>query len=493
MLTLMLALLSAVEPIPRGAPGRTVAVLEFESQLAPGETVDRIYFSDKVRGDIARLLPAARVMTRENVVQLLAASGKKLEDCTGECEVETGRLLGADMVVSGRLTKVGTRFKLSLRLHATKDASLLSTATASGETVDKLDDASADAVADLLATIAPVAREGGAPGTAQGPPPTVFIVETVPPGARVLIDGRERGTSPLSVEGLAPGRHALRLELVDHLSAEQEVNVKAAQTGKARVALQRLTGRLMVESAQAARCSAGDQERSIAEGGMEAFELPVGSQEVRCSASGYQPFSERVMVKAGQTARVHATLERVEEAPPPQPTRAVEFSDWRIGALGGVGAFSAGASNGSVRDSWLFKIDHVWSSGLPGLLWSIGVDFDISHSDLVTTSSTLYANAASLGLGYGFPFTPRFQIELLPYVELVGAAINHPYSSSTAWGAGGGFGGRLTLAYTFDSLVQISVLGGYSLRWLSLSGDSGYKSDVTAQLAAGGVSLGKRF
>src|SRR5713226_6760082 len=133
---LLLALLLAVEPIPRGAPGRTLAVLEFESQLAAGETVDRIYFSDKVRGEIKRLLPAARVMTRENVVQLLAASGKKLEDCTGECEVETGRLLGADLVVSGRLTKVGTRFKLSLRLHATADGTLISTATASGETVD---------------------------------------------------------------------------------------------------------------------------------------------------------------------------------------------------------------------------------------------------------------------------------------------------------------------------------------------------------------------
>ena len=318
MLMLGLALLLAAEPIPRGAAGKTVAVLEFDSQLPPTDTVDRIYFSDKVRGEIARLLPQAMVMTRENLVQLLGATGKKLEDCTGECEVETGRMLGADLVVSGRLTKVGTRFKLSLRFHSTKDGALISTATASGETVDKLDDATADAVSDLVASIAPpVAARPPAQGGTRGPPPTLLIVESVPSGARVLLDGNERGTAPLSLEGLAAGRHQLRLELPDYQFAEQEVTVLAAQTSKARVALQRLTGRLTVDSTVAARCAVAGQERPIASGGLELFELPVGDHQVVCTASGYQSFTESVTVKAGQTAKAHARLEAevVQAAP----------------------------------------------------------------------------------------------------------------------------------------------------------------------------------
>ncbi|NTV01002.1 MAG: hypothetical protein HGA55_07780, partial [Methanoregulaceae archaeon] len=34
-------------------------------------------------------------------------------ECTGECEVETGRLIGADLVVSGAALRFGNRIKLT--------------------------------------------------------------------------------------------------------------------------------------------------------------------------------------------------------------------------------------------------------------------------------------------------------------------------------------------------------------------------------------------
>ena len=40
-----------------------------------------------------RSVPGVSLMTRENMLVLLQSSGKKLEDCEGECEVETGRRL----------------------------------------------------------------------------------------------------------------------------------------------------------------------------------------------------------------------------------------------------------------------------------------------------------------------------------------------------------------------------------------------------------------
>ena len=139
---------------PKAQAGHTIAVLEFENKL-PGDDarIDRVYFSDAVRGGVSHSLPGSIVMTRENTQQLLSANGKKLEDCTGECEVETGRLLGADYVVSGRLTKVGTRYKLTLRLHDTAQGALVGSATASGETVNALDDDSAEAIRQLLAPL----------------------------------------------------------------------------------------------------------------------------------------------------------------------------------------------------------------------------------------------------------------------------------------------------------------------------------------------------
>lgn len=135
-----------------------IAVLEFDDELkgADAKAVDRVYFSDQVRGAVREAMPGATVMTRENTLQLLKAFGKKLEDSVGDCEVETGKLLQADYVVSGRLTRVGMRCKLTLRVHETASGSLIGSATASGKTVDKLDDYTGRAAARPARTAAPL-------------------------------------------------------------------------------------------------------------------------------------------------------------------------------------------------------------------------------------------------------------------------------------------------------------------------------------------------
>ena len=130
------------------AERQKIAVLEFD--VAKGVDIDRIYFSDKVRGSIQDRAPQLFVMTRESTVQLLKASGKKLEDCAGECEVETGKLLGADYVVSGRITKVGRRFALTMRLHSTASGELLKTAEVLGKDADVLVEKVDGAVETLL-------------------------------------------------------------------------------------------------------------------------------------------------------------------------------------------------------------------------------------------------------------------------------------------------------------------------------------------------------
>jgi hypothetical protein len=69
-----------------GRPGLSsgsMAVLDFNSKLRGPEhdLIDAAYFTDLVRAAALRVAPALRVMTRENTLVLLQASGKKLEDC----------------------------------------------------------------------------------------------------------------------------------------------------------------------------------------------------------------------------------------------------------------------------------------------------------------------------------------------------------------------------------------------------------------------------
>jgi len=174
-----------------------IAVLEFRTRLAADEKADAdpTYFSDVVRSQALDELPLAQVMTRENMTVLLQASGKDLAACEGECDVETGRNLGADEVINGELLKVGTSFKLDLKLHSTRDGRLLAGVQASGKTVDELDAAMPAAVSKLLAPLHPAPAPSAAPAA---PPPS----SAAPPGQSAA------RSNPLVSNASAPFPHS---------------------------------------------------------------------------------------------------------------------------------------------------------------------------------------------------------------------------------------------------------------------------------------------
>jgi TolB-like protein len=126
-----------------------VAVLEFE--LAPAvKNLDRTYLSDRARSALRDAMPGLFIMTRESTETLLQANGKTISDCVGECEVEVGRKLGADLIVGGRVAKFGTRTSVTMRLFSTADGRLVSSAEARGESLDQLQDALDGALLKLV-------------------------------------------------------------------------------------------------------------------------------------------------------------------------------------------------------------------------------------------------------------------------------------------------------------------------------------------------------
>ncbi|HEX4385601.1 MAG TPA: hypothetical protein VH083_21720 [Myxococcales bacterium] len=149
---------ASAAPAPQAMPGRKalldkgkLAVLDFQNFAKDLSKEDVHYFADVVRGATLRAAPRMDVMTRENLLVLLQASGKDAASCEGECEVDTGRRIGADAVISGEVLKVGSRYKISLKLHETHEGRLLSTGVASGKSIDDLDEKLQAAAAELLA------------------------------------------------------------------------------------------------------------------------------------------------------------------------------------------------------------------------------------------------------------------------------------------------------------------------------------------------------
>ena len=133
--------------------GGKLAVLDFHNYAKELRPENVLYFTDVVRSVTLDKAPGFDVMTRENLLVLLKSSGRDLANCEGECEVDTGRRIGADVVISGDIQKVGSKFKLSLRLHETHDGRLVGAALASGGSIDELDADLARAAARLVESL----------------------------------------------------------------------------------------------------------------------------------------------------------------------------------------------------------------------------------------------------------------------------------------------------------------------------------------------------
>jgi len=134
---------------------RLLAVLDLRSKLKGEDAsqVDPSYFGDLVRAAALRAARGLNVMTRENLVVLLKAAGKDLAQCEGECEVETGRKIGADLVISGEMLRVGSSLKMSLKLHETHQGRLLAGSVATGRDIDELDRQASKAVDELCSAL----------------------------------------------------------------------------------------------------------------------------------------------------------------------------------------------------------------------------------------------------------------------------------------------------------------------------------------------------
>ncbi|MBM4293125.1 MAG: hypothetical protein FJ138_18340, partial [Deltaproteobacteria bacterium] len=95
--------------------------------------------ADVVR-NAAQRLPRRRflVISKESVTVLLPPT-TRLEDCVGECAVETGRLIGARWLVTGSVVRFGKGLRVSLALFDTREARQVSARISKGERVEDVE------------------------------------------------------------------------------------------------------------------------------------------------------------------------------------------------------------------------------------------------------------------------------------------------------------------------------------------------------------------
>ena len=120
-----------------------VAVLE---TMADGDAkdsvslLDRLYLTNVLREQAIKELPAKQgftIMTRENIQQMLPP-GKAIEDCEGNCLVETGKNIAADYICQARVGRFGVSLTLSAELYETAGNKLIASFNGRGANVEEL-------------------------------------------------------------------------------------------------------------------------------------------------------------------------------------------------------------------------------------------------------------------------------------------------------------------------------------------------------------------
>ena len=165
-LILTLALVSVLVPAIAQAQIRTpfLVVLEFrvDNKVIPLDTA--VTLADMVRSRVVQSgSKLVKLISREKVIEILSKGTKTAAQCSGQCEIDTAREVGADFVMTGKISPLGDKAVLVLDVKKAQDGVTVAS-TLVRAPVKQLDDrldAAVDAVLTALAeklSVQPVAK-----------------------------------------------------------------------------------------------------------------------------------------------------------------------------------------------------------------------------------------------------------------------------------------------------------------------------------------------
>jgi PEGA domain len=154
--------------------------------------------------------------------------------------------------------------------------------------------------------------------------PGRLLVRSTPAGARVLVDGEERGVTPAAIRGLARGVHRVRVERDGYTAQDRRVVItrpRPAQTlavDLARSSAARRpaavepgvgAGSLVVDS-RPAGASVFVDGRLAGRTPLTMARISAGEHAVRLERDGYRTWSSITQISDGERTRVAASLDR---------------------------------------------------------------------------------------------------------------------------------------------------------------------------------------
>ncbi|MEI6971270.1 MAG: PEGA domain-containing protein [bacterium] len=154
------------------------------------------------------------------------------------------------------------------------------------------------------------------------PLPATLVVNSIPDGAVIYLDNARRGTTPVTLDGMAPGQHRLRAELQGYDPVARTVELTPGKNTPEEFRLARVAGALEVTTTPpGVRVLVDNVERGITQGDPEkpnersapllVENLEPGKHAVLMSRKGYAGTNSTVEVIKSQKTALQQELRRV--------------------------------------------------------------------------------------------------------------------------------------------------------------------------------------
>jgi len=230
-----------VRPVAAADPVPLLAVLEFDAPDQSATIDELMLVTNEFRGAvIATVGTRYKVITRENMEVLLPADQLKAAQCAeNKCVAEIGRMLQSSHVMSGSMRKLEGEWVLTLEAYETNGGAALGTEQLYAGKVRELlgiikKDAPSLVRRWLRLDAARADPQGGRVGQEQGfdigaAEEVVVSVNSTPPGAVVMVDGRLACRATPCTKALPVGAHDFALSLEQYVEASRSVRVSRSE------------------------------------------------------------------------------------------------------------------------------------------------------------------------------------------------------------------------------------------------------------------------
>ncbi|MCB2200749.1 PEGA domain-containing protein [bacterium] len=147
--------------------------------------------------------------------------------------------------------------------------------------------------------------------------PATIHVTSDPPDAEIYLNGTRLGRTPLTHEGIQPGKAVIFARKEGYANARQSLPLGSGEDRDISFTLNPLVGNLHVQTDPIGAVVYVDGVKlgQAGNGGVTRNDIAIGAHIVRAVKHGYLDAEELVMVSAGETSRVSLTLPSTDDIP----------------------------------------------------------------------------------------------------------------------------------------------------------------------------------